>query len=117
MKVYKMEVVIIDFDDDGAEEIKGLLENAKYLTSVSVLDIQSRDIGEWDDDNPLNYHSTFSDEVERLFGARSFEAGDIVDWVGEKCVVMSIEGDRCSIRNVARGIGIQVSQKELGIEN
>lgn len=57
MKVYKLTVMIIDFDQTGGEEIVTELENANYSNdciSPSVMAIEERDIGEWDDDHPLN---------------------------------------------------------------
>lgn len=57
MKVYKVTLSIIDFDNLGEDEIKNEIENVNYANdciSPSVIDIQSVDIGEWDDSHPLN---------------------------------------------------------------
>ena len=72
MKVYKLEVLIIDFDEVGEEGIIGVLENANYpndCISPEVKKIESREIGEWDDDNPLNNTDTADEEYERLFSS------------------------------------------------
>ena len=69
MKIYKLEIMIIDFDDVG-DEITSLIENVRYpnhCLSSTVMDIKSVDIGEWDDDNPLNNNNTNKAEYERLF--------------------------------------------------
>jgi hypothetical protein len=70
MKVHKLEVIIIDFDEIGAESIKTILENARYpnhCISPIVRSVETRDIGEWSDDNPLNRHDTIDAEIDRLF--------------------------------------------------
>jgi len=71
MKAYKVEILIIDFDDLGSEEIESLVENARYpnhCINPSVKSIEERDIGEWDDNHPLNKMTTSDAEYERLFG-------------------------------------------------
>lgn len=70
MKAYKLEVMIIDFDEIGADNIKRELENARYANrciSPTVIDIQERDVGEWNDDHPLNSTLTSHAEFQRLF--------------------------------------------------
>ena len=71
MRAIKMEVLLIDHDGLGDAGAKWHLENARYpnrCMSPRVLSLVSRDIGEWDDDHPLNWESTTKAEVERLFG-------------------------------------------------
>jgi len=57
MKVYKVELLIVDHDDVG-DEIPDILEqHHQYPNSCimpTVMNIESRDIGEWDDNHPLN---------------------------------------------------------------
>lgn len=70
MKVYKIEIMIIDFDNLGGEEIKDNIENTRYpnhCISPDVMDIKEVDIGEWDDNNPLNNVETHHAEFKRLF--------------------------------------------------
>lgn len=70
MKAYKLEVLIIDFEDVGESDIKGLIENTKYpnwCISPDVKNIVSADIGEWDDNHPLNKRETCDIEYKRLF--------------------------------------------------
>lgn len=70
MKVFKVTLSIIDHARVGAEGITGVIENAHYpnhCMSPTVVKIESRDIGEWHDDNLLNKRATADAEFERLF--------------------------------------------------
>ena len=70
MKAYKLEVFIIDFDDVGKEEIVDILENAHYpnrCISPNVKNIIEKDIGEWNDDHPLNKKDTYDQTYLDLF--------------------------------------------------
>jgi len=68
--VYKIELFVVDHDDIGADDIKETLENTRYpnrCISPHVINIEGRDIGDWDDSNPLNYTTTQKQELARLF--------------------------------------------------
>jgi hypothetical protein len=70
MKVYKLEVFVIDHEGVGGEEIASTLENTRYpnwCISPTVRCVQEADIGEWRDDHPLNRKDTMDAEYERLF--------------------------------------------------
>jgi hypothetical protein len=67
MKVYKMTLLFIDFDDVGAEEAKHLIENARLPNHSRVMSLEERDIGEWCDEHPLNRHDTQAAHFEELF--------------------------------------------------
>lgn len=70
MKAYKVEILIIDFDGLGENEIQSVLENTGYpnhCISPNVMDISERDIGEWSDDHPLNQLTTMGTEYRKLF--------------------------------------------------
>ncbi len=57
MRAFKIELLILDFDDIGADEIESVLEQTRYPNrsiKPDVMLIQSADIGEWHDDHPLN---------------------------------------------------------------
>lgn len=57
MKAYKLTVLVVDHDEVG-DEISDMIECARYpnhAIAPRVIDIQSIDIGEWDDEHPLNY--------------------------------------------------------------
>jgi len=70
MKAYKLTVMVLDFDVVGGEGIKQMLEGARYpnhCIAPHVEEIEVRDIGEWNDDHPLNKRATFKAEFDRLF--------------------------------------------------
>ena len=70
MKAYKVEILIIDHDELGAEGIKQVIEETSYpnyCISPDVKDIVSVEIGEWDDEHPLNKRETSDEEYNRLF--------------------------------------------------
>lgn len=70
MNVYRLEVIVIDHDEVGAEEIARVLENAHYpnhCIAPHVIGTEVRDIGKWDDSLPINKLSTFQEEARKLF--------------------------------------------------
>ena len=70
MKVYKLEVIIIDFDNIGKNGIKDILEDTHYPNDCIYPDVRSieeRDIGEWCDEHLLNKFDTYKSEIKRLF--------------------------------------------------
>lgn len=69
MNVYKIELLVIDFDAIGPEECKDVIENVCYpnrCISPEVKHIETRTV-EWSDDHPLNKHATADAEYARLF--------------------------------------------------
>lgn len=74
MKAYKVEILIIDMDELGTEEIKNQMENVKYpnyCLSPHIMDIKEADIGEWSDNHPLNKNTTWKEEYKKLFGHKT----------------------------------------------
>jgi hypothetical protein len=70
MKAHKVTLLIIDFDALGPEEVKVEIENVSYpndCISPNVVEIETVDIGEWNDDHPLNNADTMKDAMENLF--------------------------------------------------
>lgn len=68
-KVHKITLLVVDTDDLGADNVREVLENARYpnhCIGPSVMDIQTREV-EWSDDHPLNKRVTVRSEFERLF--------------------------------------------------
>jgi hypothetical protein len=61
-----VEILVIDFENLGQEEIRKCLENTRYI-SPEVKTIEQADIGEWTDDHPLNKSEKMNQEYERLF--------------------------------------------------
>ena len=69
MKAYKLEILVIDFDECG-ESIAGYIENANYpndCVTPQILSIKEADIGEWSDDHPLNSNKTRDAAVKKYF--------------------------------------------------
>ena len=64
MKAYKFEVLVIDFEQLGGEELARTLQTNRYI-SPSVESIEERDIGEWTDGQYARYGIS-------TFGALSF---------------------------------------------
>ncbi len=70
MKAYEITLRIIDTDGIGADEIRHVLENARYpnhCIAPKVHTVREADIGERDDDHPLNKAATADAEWSRLF--------------------------------------------------
>jgi hypothetical protein len=79
LKAHVVTLRIIDMDDIGADEIKVVIENAHYpnrCISPDVVNIETADIGEWDDDHPLNSNATAAAEWNRLFPSLTHLAAD-----------------------------------------
>lgn len=64
-RVYKVELMIVDHEDCGEDEVITLLESVKYLYPL-VVDIDSVPI-EWDDEHPLNHRDTWRQEFNQMF--------------------------------------------------
>jgi hypothetical protein len=63
-------LTIVDLDEIDAEEVKIVIENTHYpnrCISPDVVKIETADIGEWDDEHPLNNIGTAEEEWRRLF--------------------------------------------------
>jgi hypothetical protein len=66
MKAYKLEVLVIDHEGYGADDVTVEIEQLGGW-HTSVLSSKEADIGEWHDDHPLNSTSKQKEECERLF--------------------------------------------------
>ena len=73
MKAKLVTMVVIDFENVG-DDITNIIENTKFpnrCISPRVIDVKTEDIGDWNDDHPLNKWDTYHAEVERLFGSHN----------------------------------------------
>lgn len=71
MKAYRIELLVVDHDNVG-DDMVTTIEEARYpnrCINPQVMSIEARDIGEWDDDHPLNHGGKAPDEFKRLFSA------------------------------------------------
>ena len=69
VKVIKLEVMVIDLDGIGVEEVKEALENARYpnrCISPNVMGVKYCHV-DWSDDHPLNKNDTHVEAYEILF--------------------------------------------------
>lgn len=74
MKAYKIELLVLDFDQLGSDEIKSVLEYSCYpndCISPSAMRVTEADIGPWSDDSPLNSGKTREAEYARIFPAQA----------------------------------------------
>jgi len=65
MKAHKFTVLVIDHENYGVDEFITLIEQNRYM-NAQVVDSLSTDIGEWNDDHPLNDRNTMLQEMVRL---------------------------------------------------
>lgn len=63
--VYKIVLMVTDFEQMGEESVCQILEQHKHL-SPSVVESQERTV-EWDDDHPLNKRGTWRGAFDELF--------------------------------------------------
>ncbi len=74
MKAYKIEMLVIDFEELGEDGIKSELANARFANnciSPQIKTVQVADIGEWSDSHPLNKFATCETEYGRLFAVKT----------------------------------------------
>lgn len=70
MKVHLVQVMVIDFDDLGHEEVCNVIEDTRYpndCINPEVISTTTVDIGEWSDDHPLNKKDKWFEEACKLF--------------------------------------------------
>ena len=70
MKAYKIELLIVDHDCVGGDEIKNVLEDTRYPNRCimpNVMDIKEVDIGEWYDEHPLNLTKKMKSAYKQYF--------------------------------------------------
>jgi hypothetical protein len=70
MKVHKVTLFVLDFDELGWNGVKQTLENTKYpnhCISPEVLDIESKEIGEWEDESFFNSKHLSLEEFNNEF--------------------------------------------------
>lgn len=69
IKVYKIELLVEDFDNNGIEELTTVIENQRFpnhCMSPQVIGHEVREI-EWSDGHPLNITSTRAATAKELF--------------------------------------------------
>ena len=76
MIVYKLEVLVVDHEGVGAEQVCQAIENCDCSTS-RIMSCVAMDVGEWHDDHALNKFETAEQEYQRLFNPVPEEKLDI----------------------------------------
>ena len=69
MKAHKVTLLIVDFEQVG-DELKSVIENTNYpgdCITPRVMEIQTVDIGKWEDSHPLNRRDTQQEMFKELF--------------------------------------------------
>lgn len=66
MKMHKLEVYVIDFDDIGIDDIVAELEDIS-MGMVQVKSGATTDIGKWHDDHELNQYTTPVEVFRKYF--------------------------------------------------
>ena len=66
MKMHKITLYVMDFDDIGVKDIETIIDQNRYLSLFRFLS-ETVDIGEWEDENPLNYNDTPIEQFEKYF--------------------------------------------------
>lgn len=61
-----VELLVIDFEDLGENQIKEFCHMAPYI-APTVVNMTEKDIGEWTDDHPLNKSDTWLEYYKKLF--------------------------------------------------
>ena len=68
MKMFKLEVYVIDRDYMGLESICTYIEQCSDYYFINIMDnIEEADIGEFEDDHPLNYTTATVEQFRRYF--------------------------------------------------
>ncbi len=67
IKAYKIEILVLDFEDSGEESIRDLVERSRHL-NAKVMSLKSADV-DWSDEHPLNKCGTSSRAYQDLFPA------------------------------------------------
>jgi len=71
MQIHRIVMTVLDFDELGADSVADAIVNTRYpndCIAPHIVEIQTRDIGEWSDHHPLNKASTAQAEIAQLFG-------------------------------------------------
>ena len=66
MKMHKYEIYVIDSENLGPRNFEVELDNIDYF-SVKPKFQGTADIGEWEDDHPLNFNTTNIEEFRKYF--------------------------------------------------
>lgn len=66
MNLIKIVMYVVDFDNIGANDIKTIIDNNRYIHLFRFNSVV-KDIGDWDDNHKLNLKDTSIKEFEEYF--------------------------------------------------
>lgn len=66
MKMHRIVTYVFDFEEQPIEDVKAELQQMRHV-SLRVGDVQTVDIGEWDDDHELNKTATTNETFDGYF--------------------------------------------------
>lgn len=67
-KLFKLTAYVVDYNDEFSKrELADILEYGPYDIHLRQMEVDGADIGEWDDDHPLNYIDCPKAEFEKYF--------------------------------------------------
>lgn len=66
MKVYKIELMVMNHENVSDKDIETILEDVRHLYPT-VVSMESKEIGEWTNDHPLNKHAEWKPIYNELF--------------------------------------------------
>jgi hypothetical protein len=69
IKAYKIEILVLDFEDNDYACIKDTIEGSRYL-NAKVMSSKSVDV-DWSDDHPLNHSGTSARAYQDLFAGEN----------------------------------------------
>lgn len=107
MKAYKIELLIVDHDEVGQDDIRDILETQKYpnyCIAPNVMNIECVEIGEWNDDHPLNKLDKMRQHYETIFH-KDFSVGELkaeITKLYEK--IYSLKSEKESVVNVLNNL-------------
>ena len=68
MKVYKLEVMIIDEDVECIQDAIHIINETRYPNHTSVIAVTCKEADvDWYDEHPLNYKDTIKQEMDIIF--------------------------------------------------
>lgn len=70
MRMYKLEVYVIDFGNLGADGVRDALELSTDYAVVKVVDSEVADIGDWSDDHELNQRGAVPETYRKYYGVK-----------------------------------------------
>jgi hypothetical protein len=69
-KIFKIHGYFVDPNEDYTQEDLEVMLEQDYDVISQHIKVEERDIGEWKDDNPLNYFNCPESECEKYFDRR-----------------------------------------------